>query len=169
MGCAGLPGKLGNREALRLVETAIDCGVTYFDTARLYGYGRAEHILGQLTAAKRSKLIIATKAGILPPKLSLVRRLVRRGVRLAHQGAPTLRDYVSEPAAPPLRSGIFEPRAFQNSVDASLRALRTDCVDILLLHECTITDLSDNEQLLPLLQALKKRRKDRTSWFGDRN
>ena len=36
-GCSGLLDGLGQRESLHLLETAIDCGITYFDTARMYG------------------------------------------------------------------------------------------------------------------------------------
>ena len=50
--------------SLRLLETAIDCGITYFDTARMYGLGAAEGLLGEVASRNRHRMIIASKAGI---------------------------------------------------------------------------------------------------------
>lgn len=61
--------------AHRLVETALDAGITLFDTADIYGYGAqgfgaAEALLGHVLAAApllRSRMVLATKGGITPP------------------------------------------------------------------------------------------------------
>jgi aryl-alcohol dehydrogenase-like predicted oxidoreductase len=37
-GCGGRYGGSGRRASLQLLETAIDCGINYFDTARMYGF-----------------------------------------------------------------------------------------------------------------------------------
>ena len=65
-GCGDLSYRIDRRGSLHLLETAIDHGISYFDTARMYGFGRAESILGKLTSRNRRRMIIATKAGILP-------------------------------------------------------------------------------------------------------
>ena len=56
-------------EALATVQSAFSSGITYFDTAPYYGYGRAEHRLGQvLRQASREKFVLSTKIGrVLSP------------------------------------------------------------------------------------------------------
>ena len=49
-------------EARRLVDTCLDAGVSFFDTANSYSTGRAEEILGAAIGDRRSKLLLATKA-----------------------------------------------------------------------------------------------------------
>ncbi|BCG04446.1 oxidoreductase (plasmid) [Paraburkholderia sp. PGU19] len=50
-------------EARRLVDVALDAGVTLFDTADVYSRGLSEEILGQTIQGRRDRMIIATKAG----------------------------------------------------------------------------------------------------------
>ncbi|WP_271527564.1 aldo/keto reductase [Bradyrhizobium sp. CCBAU 25338] len=142
------------RDALRLLETAMDCGVTYFDTARMYGAGRAEGILGELTARKRERLVLASKAGILPQSRALHVRAMGRGIRLLHKVAPSLKCHVPVPSTSIPRFGAFGLVEFRNSVEKSLKELRTDYLDILLLHECTAADLEETD-LLHYLHDLK--------------
>ncbi|MEO6682685.1 MAG: aldo/keto reductase [Ginsengibacter sp.] len=47
----------------RMIDTAIDQGINYFDTADLYDKGENEALLGKVFKGKRSKVIIATKVG----------------------------------------------------------------------------------------------------------
>src|SRR5690349_840016 len=49
-------------EATRLVDVALDAGVTLFDTADSYSGGLAEEILGKAIAGRRDKVLISTKA-----------------------------------------------------------------------------------------------------------
>ncbi|MCK1667863.1 aldo/keto reductase [Bradyrhizobium sp. 153] len=142
------------REALRLLETAMDCGVTYFDTARMYGAGRAEGILGELTARNRERLVLASKAGILPQTRALHVRAMSRSIRFLHKVAPNTKHHVSVPSASVPRFGAFGLVEFRKSVETSLKELRTDYLDILLLHECTAADL-DKTDLLHYLNDLK--------------
>ena len=55
-------GATGVAEATRLVDVALDAGVTLFDTADSYSGGLAEEILGKAIAGRREKLLISTKA-----------------------------------------------------------------------------------------------------------
>ena len=79
-GTAGLGRSLSRGERLRLLETAFDSGITYFDTAPLYGAGAAEEALGAFLRGAPDGVTVATKAGILPaPVAALVlSRLVGR-------------------------------------------------------------------------------------------
>jgi D-threo-aldose 1-dehydrogenase len=151
------------RDALRLLETALDCGVTYFDTARMYGAGRAEGILGELTARNRERLVLASKAGILPQSRALHVRAMSRSIRLLHEVAPNSKRHVPVPPASVPRFGAFGLVEFRKSVETSLKELRTDYLDILLLHECTAADLEQTD-LLQYLNDLKSAGKIRA--FG---
>ena len=55
-------GKVNDNDALKAIQTAADAGVTFFDTADVYGDGRSENFLGTLFE-NRKDLFIATKAG----------------------------------------------------------------------------------------------------------
>jgi aryl-alcohol dehydrogenase-like predicted oxidoreductase len=49
-------------EAKRLIAMCLDAGVSFFDTANSYSFGRAEEILGAAIAGRRAELLLATKA-----------------------------------------------------------------------------------------------------------
>ena len=77
------------REAHRLLETAWDCGIRYFDTAPLYAYGEAEKLLGQLLRGRQDQATICTKVGLYPPRLSLC------GLSLSHRGVALVKKLAS--------------------------------------------------------------------------
>jgi aryl-alcohol dehydrogenase-like predicted oxidoreductase len=52
----------GRREAVRTVNTALDMGINYIDTAPGYGSGHSESIIGDVMATRRSECYLATKA-----------------------------------------------------------------------------------------------------------
>ena len=67
-GVAGMPAMYGvtdEAEAIATVHRAIDMGVTFFDTAQVYGPLTNEELLGRAIAGKRDGLVIATKFGLL--------------------------------------------------------------------------------------------------------
>ena len=47
----------------RIVHAALDAGVTFFDTADVYGGGESEHLLGAALRGRRDAAIVATKVG----------------------------------------------------------------------------------------------------------
>ena len=153
-GCGGLMWKANRRKSIQLIETAIDCGIRYFDTARLYGFGKAEAILGEVMTGNRSHLVVATKAGILPSNRSILVRVLNRAISRLHDVAPKTRERVPLPTAAYPRFRVFEISEMRKSIETSLRALQTDYIDILLLHECTAADV--NDELLKFLQDLEK-------------
>ncbi|MBE7727558.1 MAG: aldo/keto reductase [Enterocloster citroniae] len=54
-----------DRQAERIVDTAIDCGVNLFDVAPVYGWFHAEEVLGSaLSGGKRNQVLIASKCGL---------------------------------------------------------------------------------------------------------
>lgn len=56
-------GKVDDEESVRAVHRALDGGVTFFDTADVYGTGHSETVLGRALAGRRDDVVIATKWG----------------------------------------------------------------------------------------------------------
>src|SRR5579863_5551946 len=66
LGCAAMMGRAGRRESLAALGAAYDAGITFYDTARSYGYGACEGLLGDFFAGKkRESVVLCTKFGIL--------------------------------------------------------------------------------------------------------
>src|SRR5882672_10433875 len=66
-GCMGLNStyshSLANEESIALIRSAVDLGVTFFDTAEVYGPFTNEEIVGEALAPFRKDVVIATKFG----------------------------------------------------------------------------------------------------------
>jgi len=60
-GQAALELENGHDEAIRIIHRALDLGVTYIDTAPLYGGGASERYIGEVMKARRSEVFLATK------------------------------------------------------------------------------------------------------------
>ncbi len=57
-------GQVSDRESINAVKTALDCGINFFDTADVYGFGHSEEILGKALGSRRHDVVIATKFGV---------------------------------------------------------------------------------------------------------
>lgn len=68
LGCMNLSHAYGERvapeDAERLLLTALEEGVTLFDTAALYGFGANEELLGRVLAGHRDRIVLASKCGM---------------------------------------------------------------------------------------------------------
>ena len=143
-GTTSLMGVPTSKERLALLETAFDLGIRHFDTAPYYGYGEAERILGDFIVGKREQLTITTKYGIQPPamvKSRWVNLLARRILQLF----PPLKKTLSRKAQSLTKKLPFTAAAARQSLDQSLTALKTDHVDLFLLHEPTFEDAASEE------------------------
>ena len=68
LGCNNFGGRIDEAQTKAVVDAALDAGVTFFDTADLYGGGGAsEELLGGARGGRRDEAVIATKFGMLTP------------------------------------------------------------------------------------------------------
>lgn len=142
-GCAALGDVLDYAAKCRLIEAAYEAGFRHFDTAPSYGHGDAEAVLATVLGSVRDKVSITTKTGIAHPKAAGAMKTLRRLAAPIKSMLPGLWRAASRNAqgvvAP---TGRFDPAQIEASVAESLRRLRSDKVDALLLHEVHAADLA---------------------------
>lgn len=151
-GCASLGSRISATNGQRAIGHALDHGVTWFDVAPPYGDGNAEALLGQSLQGHRDKVVICTKFGIAPPRISLPARLIRPLARSAVAALPNLRRAASR-ARPTGSRAPLDPSTIEASVTRSLRLLRTDRIDVLAMHEPTVHDAT-NPDIFDVLRRL---------------
>ncbi len=93
-------------QAERVLLTALDQGVTHFDTAALYGFGASETLVGEVLSPHRSRFTLASKGGMAGVQFD-------DGVKRVIDG---------------------RPEAIRRNCEDSLRRLRTDVIDLYYLH-----------------------------------
>ena len=107
LGCMGMSQSYGpgdETESVRTLNRALDIGVTFFDTAAVYGLGANERLLNRVLATRRAEVVLATKCGIV------------RGA----DGKPSALD--------------GSPAEITRSCDQSLERLGIDVIDLFYLH-----------------------------------
>lgn len=161
IGCAYLAAGSLTRYNDRLIDAAFDAGARHFDVAPLYGLGTAEYILGRALRGRRDAVTIVTKVGLMRPNVTsykLVARSLLGPARKMIRGTRVSQSIIQATTTKLVLN--FAPDYVQQSLEASLGALRTDYVDGFLLHMVTLEDLTDT--LINALQALKTTGKTRT-------
>ncbi len=111
LGCMNLSHAYGppvsTEQAERLLLSALDAGVTLFDTAALYGFGTNETLVGRVLKPHRSRLTLASKCGM--------------------QGVP-------QADGKPVRVIDGRPETIRQTCEDALRRLQTDVIDLYYLH-----------------------------------
>ncbi|MFF2076403.1 aldo/keto reductase [Kitasatospora sp. NPDC058162] len=108
LGCMGMSefyGPTDSDEALATLDAALEAGVTLFDTADMYGYGRNEEFLAPFFRANRDRVVIATKFAIDRSEEDPSRRAIRN-----------------------------DPAYIRTAVEGSLRRLGVDVIDLYYMH-----------------------------------
>jgi aryl-alcohol dehydrogenase-like predicted oxidoreductase len=133
-------GFTDDNESLRALQTAMDLGVNFFDTAANYGAGHSEVLLGRAFKGKRDKVVIATKFG----------HIVNEEKKTVYSAPDQIIKNV------------------RGDVENSLRRLQTDTIDIYQLHEGGF-DASLALELQSVLEELVSEGKIRWyGWSTDR-
>ena len=99
------PADRDDDESIATIHRAIDLGVTLIDTADMYGPFTNEELVGRALNGRRGEVVLATKAGLVVEDVATV--------KIGRDGRP---EHIRE------------------AIDASLRRLRTDYVDLYQLH-----------------------------------
>src|SRR4051794_26454822 len=63
LGCNNFGWKLDVDATRRVVDAALDAGITFLDTADIYGGGESERFLGEILDGRRDRVVLATKFG----------------------------------------------------------------------------------------------------------
>ncbi len=164
-------GALGKRESLALLEAAYDAGVRHFDVAPLYGFGQAEACLGEFLAARRGEVTVTTKYGIPPAKNPGLVGLARKLARPLVKALPGMKQRLSSAGGEGgfrWGEGEFTAAEARESLERSLRELKTERVDVWLLHEVTADDLRNSERTAAVSGRRGGERANRGVWRGQR-
>ena len=131
-------GEVDDAESVRAIRAAIDAGVTFFDTADVYGAGHSERILGQALGAERHDVVVATKFGNVFNE--------------------DTREVTGSDAS---------PSHIRRACDASLRRLGRDYIDLLQFH-INEYDIDRAAEVRDTLQDLTREGKIRAfGWSTD--
>jgi len=122
--------------SIAAIRASIDAGVTLIDTAPAYGLGRSEEIVGKAIAGRRDEVLLATKCG-------LVWHTDRGRLFFDQDGTPVHR--------------YLGPESIRHELDASLRRLGTDHVDLYITHwQDPTTPIAETMALLEDLRRAGK-------------
>jgi aryl-alcohol dehydrogenase-like predicted oxidoreductase len=117
----------------------MDRGVTFVDTADAYGNGSSERVLGRALRHRRDRAFLATKGGYVFRERTALEGAARRVARYALQlRRDQARSSSSSPARgvgqPGYSAQDFTPNYLRAALEASLRRLNTDYLDLYQLH-----------------------------------
>ncbi len=99
-------GEVDDEESIRAIHAAVARGVTFFDTANVYGAGHSEKVLGRALAGQRDKVVIATKF-----------------------------NAVFDETSRQVTGSDVTPAGIRKACEDSLRRLNTDYIDLLQFHD----------------------------------
>ena len=146
-GCAAVSGRISRKDSLLALNAAYDAGITFYDTARSYGYGDSERVVGEFLQGRRNTVVLCTKFGIMPGAVNGWKQMLKPMAQVAVGAFPGLRAMAQKQVKDQFASNQFTPEILRVSLETSLRELNTDYVDILLLHAAPATVLQQHDLL----------------------
>ena len=155
-GCATLMGRSGRKESLRALAAAWDAGIRFFDTARSYGYGESEALLGEFLRGRRNEAIIATKFGILPARQTAWKKVARSVARGLLKAVPGVHKALQKTAKSQFTYGQYTIPVLQQSIEESLRKLGTETVDMLFLHGAPASVLEQHDLIEAMYRLVEQ-------------
>lgn len=167
-GCGSVLGRVGRSASLHAMAAAWDAGITLFDTARSYGFGKAEAVLGEFLKGKRDKAVVYTKYGISPEKPSPLKRFAVPAARAALK-LPGIAGLKRGAINRQVKYGQFGVQGLRESLETSLRELQTDFIDVLFLHEATVDTIHDDELVAELSAIIRAGKVLRVGVYGRKN
>ena len=123
-----------------LVDAAIETGFTFLDTGRSYTNGRNEVMIGETLGSRRKDVVIQSK--------------IRVNLNRQEDGLFSPED---------VKKTLGDMKA---SMDASLKALRTDYIDIMLIHGAKDPKIVFHESIMEFFKSAKKEGKIRAHGFS---
>jgi len=156
---ASLATRHSRVEVESTLREARAAGVSFFDTADVYGQGDSERMLGKLFSHQRERVIVCTKAGLTVGPVEGLVRFVKPVVN------PVMRHWRTARVATRQARGhqerqCFDPTYLSCRIEGSLRRLNVDWIDLFLLHNPPV-DLPQREGVLDVLNNLKAQGKIR--------
>lgn len=147
------------REVEATLLEAVDRGINFFDTADTYNQGDSERVLGRVLRGRRERVLICSKAGMtmgplqrLRPKVvPLAKRLLKRWSSSRSAAASLARQFHAQ---------NFRPDYIERAIGHSLSRLKTDYLDLFLLHCPNMSALSE-DALFERLDRLRREGKVR--------
>jgi aryl-alcohol dehydrogenase-like predicted oxidoreductase len=153
------------KEALDVLGQALAHGINFYDTADMYSQGESESLMGTAFRSRRAQVILATKGGYcLPTRRNLIKR-IKPLVRPLVQALGLRRTTLPAGFSGAL-SQNFAPQYLTKALEASLKRLQTDYVDLYQLHSPGMPFLQSAAfgESLQCLERLKQQGKIR--FFG---
>lgn len=155
MGCAPLGSRYSSRQSLRALDRAFDAGVSWYDVAPSYGAGEAEAILGRFLKGRREVVQVVTKVGLRASRMGLLKQIALPVARPLVATLKGLRKTGRVSGAVVNDKVALSPDFIVQTLHASLRALATDRVEVLLLHEPTPQEVTRDDVLQTMESLLR--------------
>jgi D-threo-aldose 1-dehydrogenase len=161
-GCAGLFWIPQRSERRLVLDAAYDAGIRHFDVAPMYGLGLAEAELAPFLRQRRAEVTITTKFGIAPTLLARGVGTFQGPLRAFLATQPNAKTGLKKSGRDP-HSGSFgrllyyssgySRKSAQLSLERSLQSLKTDWIDVFLLHDPVGSLITEAPELVDYLDG----------------
>ncbi len=144
-GASRIIGGPAQKHSLGLLETAYEAGIRHFDVAPAYGSGGAEEVLGSFLRRHHDEVTVTSKFGIARPVggSRFLHTYGRAAARFLLWRLPGVKARLIRATQPASLTTHFTSQELSASLRESLTALRSERLDLFLLHEAELQDLTD--------------------------